>query len=149
MPLSSLHKGTIVSAPSPLLSKALRVTCLRVVLGRYQRRSLTFFCLCPGICSQSHPLQGTQTAKKAEASLRKSYPPCTVAKIISKPSIIVDMHGTILVWCLPGMLKDSQQVSVFACPITRSNNMYLERNDDSNGEVASITRQAPRRYLLV
>ena len=24
-----------------------------------------------------------------------------------------------------------------------------ERNDDSNGEVASITRQAPRRYLLV
>ena len=43
MPLSSLHKGTIVSAPSPLLSKALRVTCLRVVLGRYQRRSLTFF----------------------------------------------------------------------------------------------------------
>ena len=43
MPLSSLHKGTIVSAPSPLLFKALRVTCLRVVLGRYQRRSLTFF----------------------------------------------------------------------------------------------------------
>ena len=43
MPLSSLHKGTIVSAPPPLLSKALRVTCLHVVLGRYQRRSLTFF----------------------------------------------------------------------------------------------------------
>ena len=43
MPLSSLHKGTIVSVPSPLLSEVLRVTCLRVVLGRYQRRSLTFF----------------------------------------------------------------------------------------------------------
>ena len=43
MPLSSLHKGTIVSAPSPLLFKALRVTCLCVVLGRYQQRSLTFF----------------------------------------------------------------------------------------------------------
>ena len=43
MPLSSLHKGTIVSAPSPLLFKALRVTCLRVVLGRSQRRSLTLF----------------------------------------------------------------------------------------------------------
>ena len=68
---------------------------------------------------------GTQTAKKAEASLRKSYPPCMVAEIISKPSIIVDMHGTILAWCLPGMLKDSWQVSAFACPITRSNNMYF------------------------
>ena len=43
MPLSSLHKGTIVSALSPLLSKVLRMTCLRVVLGRYQRHSLTFF----------------------------------------------------------------------------------------------------------
>ena len=31
-----------MSAPSPLLSKALHVTCLRVVLGKYQRRSLTF-----------------------------------------------------------------------------------------------------------
>ena len=43
MPLSPLHKGTIASAPSPLLFRALRVTCLRVVLGRYQRRSLTLF----------------------------------------------------------------------------------------------------------
>ena len=43
MPLSPLYKGTIVSAPSPLLVRALRVTCLRVVLGRYQRRSLTLF----------------------------------------------------------------------------------------------------------
>ena len=43
VPLSPLHKGTIVSAPSPLLFRALRVTCLRVVLGRYQRRSLTLF----------------------------------------------------------------------------------------------------------
>ena len=32
-----------MSAPSPLLSKALRMTCLRVVLGRYQRCSLTLF----------------------------------------------------------------------------------------------------------
>ena len=39
VPLSPLHKGTIVSAPSPLLFEALRVTCLRVVLGNYQRRS--------------------------------------------------------------------------------------------------------------
>ena len=42
MPLSSLHKGIIVSVPSPLLFRALRVTCLRVVLGNHQRHSLTF-----------------------------------------------------------------------------------------------------------
>ena len=42
MPLSPLHKGTIVSVPSPLLFRALRVTCLRVVLGNHQRHSLTF-----------------------------------------------------------------------------------------------------------
>ena len=57
MPLSPLHKGTIVSAPSPSLLEVLHVTCLCVVLGNHQRRSLTFFCLCPGIHSQSHPLQ--------------------------------------------------------------------------------------------
>ena len=42
VPLSPLHKGTIVSAPSPLLSEALRVTCLCVVLGNHQRRSTNF-----------------------------------------------------------------------------------------------------------
>ena len=36
VPLSPLHKGTIVSAPSPLLFKALRMTCLCVVLGNHQ-----------------------------------------------------------------------------------------------------------------
>ena len=39
VPLSPLHKGTIVSAPSPLLFKALHMTCLRVVLGNHQRHS--------------------------------------------------------------------------------------------------------------
>ena len=34
VPLSPLHKGTIVSAPSPLLFEALRMTCLCIVLGR-------------------------------------------------------------------------------------------------------------------
>ena len=57
VPLSPLHKGTIVSAPSPSLFEVLHVTCLCVVLGTHQRRSLTFFCLCPGIRSRSHPLQ--------------------------------------------------------------------------------------------
>ena len=32
-----------MSAPSPLLFRALCVTCLRIVLGRYQRCSLTLF----------------------------------------------------------------------------------------------------------
>ena len=39
VPLSPLHKGTIVSAPSPLLFEVLCVTCLHVVLGRL---SMTF-----------------------------------------------------------------------------------------------------------
>ena len=42
MPLSPLYKGTIVSVLSPLLSRALHVTCLRIVLGNYQWRSLIF-----------------------------------------------------------------------------------------------------------
>ena len=49
VPLSPLHKGTIVSALSPLLFEVLHMTCLRAVLGDSQQRSLTFFCLCPGI----------------------------------------------------------------------------------------------------
>ena len=39
VPLSPLHKGTIVSAPSPLLFRTLRMTCLCVVLGNPQRHS--------------------------------------------------------------------------------------------------------------
>ena len=42
VPLSPLHKGTIVSALSPLLFEVLCVTCLHVVLGNYQRRSTNF-----------------------------------------------------------------------------------------------------------
>ena len=34
VPLSPLHKGTIVSAPSPLLFEVLHMTCLCIVLGR-------------------------------------------------------------------------------------------------------------------
>ena len=42
VPLSPLHKGTIVSVLSPLLFRALHMTCLRVVLGNHQQHSLTF-----------------------------------------------------------------------------------------------------------
>ena len=74
VPLSPLHKGTIVSAPSPSLFEVLHVTCLCVVLGTHQRRSLTFFCLCPGIRSRSHPLQnsGIVTDKRGKEALTKS-----------------------------------------------------------------------------
>ena len=41
VPLSPLHKGTIVSALSPLLFEVLHVTCLCIVLGNYQQCSLT------------------------------------------------------------------------------------------------------------
>ena len=57
VPLSPLHKGTIVSVPSPLfvwgVARDLSLRCA----WNYQRRSLTIFCLCPGIHSRSHPLQ--------------------------------------------------------------------------------------------
>ena len=42
VPLSPLHKGTIVSVPSPSLFEVLRMTCLRVVLGNYQRHSTNY-----------------------------------------------------------------------------------------------------------
>ena len=56
VPLSPLHKGTIVSAPSPLLFEVLHVTSLHVVLGNYQRHSLTSFAFVQAYRSRSHLL---------------------------------------------------------------------------------------------
>jgi hypothetical protein len=59
---------------------------------------------------------GTQAAEASEASLRRQYPPrddSAAGVPISRPCIIVDMQGIILAWYLPGILKDSRQVSSF------------------------------------
>ena len=85
MPLSPLHKGTIVSAPSPLLSRALRVTCLHTVLGNYQQCSLTFFfAFVQASHSQSHLLQCGCMVSMADAATANiptpisSSPPSTL-----------------------------------------------------------------------
>ena len=56
VPLSPLHKGTIVSAPSPLLFEALHVTCLCVVLGRYSTTFTNSITFVQVQCSWSHLL---------------------------------------------------------------------------------------------
>jgi len=58
---------------------------------------------------------GTRAAKDKEASLKRQYPPrndMAAGLPISRPCIIVDMQGIILVWHLPGILNDSRQVSL-------------------------------------
>jgi hypothetical protein len=55
-------------------------------------------------------IYGDSNAKKnREASLRRQYPPLNEVKV-SRPCIIVDMHGVIVTWYLPGILSDSRQV---------------------------------------
>ena len=56
VPLSPLHKGTIVSEPSPLLFRALCVTCLCTVLGNHQQRSTNSFAFVQAYRSRSHLL---------------------------------------------------------------------------------------------
>jgi hypothetical protein len=59
------------------------------------------------------PMNANNAASRAkEESLKKQYPPLNGVEI-STPCIIVDMHGIILTWYLPGMLKDSRQVGIF------------------------------------
>ncbi|KAF8257003.1 hypothetical protein EI94DRAFT_1539140, partial [Lactarius quietus] len=55
---------------------------------------------------------GTKDARTTETSLRKRYPLLngSAAEVpISRPCIVVDMHGVILAWYLPGILRDSRQ----------------------------------------
>lgn len=59
---------------------------------------------------------GTKSALATEDRLNRRYPPrndLTAEVPISRPCIIVDMHGIILAWHLPRILKDSRQVSFF------------------------------------
>ena len=63
---------------------------------------------------------GTKAALASENSMRRQYPPLIDSDdedTRSSPCIIVDMHGVILAWYLPGILEDSRQVSVFTSPI--------------------------------
>lgn len=64
---------------------------------------------------------GTKAALATEASLKRRYPPGddSAAELpISRPCVIVDMQGIILTWYLPGILKDSRQVSRFTSTLS-------------------------------
>ncbi|KAH9027147.1 hypothetical protein EDB85DRAFT_2148689 [Lactarius pseudohatsudake] len=72
---------------------------------------------------------GTKTAKAAEESIRRQYPPlsssATAEAARSGPHIVVDMDNVILVWYLPGILNDSRQSKITAAtenlrPLLRS-----------------------------
>jgi len=56
---------------------------------------------------------GTRASKQREESQRKRYHPLDGVKV-STLCIIVDMHGIILAWYLPGILSNYRQVRMFA-----------------------------------
>jgi len=47
-----------------------------------------------------------------KTSLRKQYPPLEDAAVTIRPCIIVDLHGVILAWYLPGILSNCRQVGL-------------------------------------
>ena len=51
-------------------------------------------------------------AINSRARLRKQYPSLPAEDVNSCPCIIVDMHGVILAWYLPGVLSKYQQVGL-------------------------------------
>jgi len=56
---------------------------------------------------------GTRASKKSEESQRKKYSPLNRVTV-STPCIIINIHGIILAWYLPGILSDSRQVGIFS-----------------------------------
>jgi hypothetical protein len=61
--------------------------------------------------SEKDVVSGT-VPKSKENRLLEKYPPLSGVKI-SKPCIIIDKQGIIMVWYLPGILNDSRQVGPF------------------------------------
>jgi len=56
---------------------------------------------------------GTRALDEKEELLKKQYPPLE-GVTASKPSIIVNMHGVIVAWYLPGILSNSRRVPLFS-----------------------------------
>ena len=56
---------------------------------------------------------GTEVSIRKEKSLRKKYPPLKKEVTVSAPCIVVDWHGVILAWYLPGILSNYRRVSLF------------------------------------
>ena len=76
----------------------------------------------------------TKAYQERETSLRKRYPPLNGVEV-SRPCIIVDMHGVILAWYLPGILKDSRQVGM----LTLSN--HGSKPDTHQSEIMVATEK--------
>ena len=56
--------------------------------------------------------EGSKADRDLKASLRKQYPPVEDTAVKTRPCIIVDLHGVILAWYLPGILSNSRQVGL-------------------------------------
>jgi hypothetical protein len=80
------------------------------------------------------PNKETKSSQERETSLRKRYPPLNGVEV-SKPCIIVDMHGVILAWYLPGILKDPRQVGM----LTLSD--YSSKPDTFQSEIMVATEK--------
>ena len=55
---------------------------------------------------------GTKASDQNEAMLRRRFPPLKEVKSLTAPCILVDRHGIILAWYLPGILSDYRQVAI-------------------------------------
>lgn len=78
-------------------------------------------------------LIGSRPPKK-ETALRNQYPPLTGVSV-SSPCIIVDMHGVILAWYLPGILDDSRRVGLFTLSVRGS------KSDSFQGAIMEATKK--------
>jgi hypothetical protein len=77
----------------------------------------------------------TKAGLKKEKALRELYSPRNGDRI-TKPCIVTDMHGVILVWYLPGILDDSRQVGLFI------HRLYLRGDPDiSQGAMSAATEK--------
>ncbi|KAH9983365.1 hypothetical protein BJV77DRAFT_966873 [Russula vinacea] len=91
---------------------------------------------------------GTKASKLKEASMKRLYPPLNEV-IVSEPCIIVDMHGIIMAWYLPGILKDSRQEHLFTLSDHCSkNDNPSERHDSSNDKFVSIAGKVAIQQIL-
>jgi hypothetical protein len=69
---------------------------------------------------------GSETSKKKEARRQRRYPPEKNKATVSMPCVVVDMHGIIVTWYLPGILTKFRQAGLF----TQSDGSDRSRKSD-------------------
>ena len=67
-------------------------------------------------CDHRLPKKPTGRNDKEEERLEAWYPidPEYKDRLITEPTLIIDIHGKILAWYLPGALSQARQVSIIA-----------------------------------